>query len=107
MIDVARDAGVSEQTLYNYFPAKEYLIFDQAQDLEERILRVVLDKPKKVPLSVALRRELSRFLEELTSKVGEASGIPDAVMTGPELRRVWIEINARHADSLADALLRS
>lgn len=107
MIDIARDAGVSEQTLYNYFPTKEHLIFDQAQEFEARLLAVVLEKPKKKPLVDALRRESSRFLEELTDAVGKAHGIPDAVATGPELRTVWIEMNARHADALTDALLQS
>jgi len=105
MIDIARAADVAEQTLYNYFPTKEHLVFDQAHELEARILSAVLDKPKKEPLSVALHRGLSRFLEELSETVGKSHGIPDAVVAGPELRRVWIEMNARLADSLTDALL--
>jgi AcrR family transcriptional regulator len=107
MIDIARAADVAEQTLYNYFPTKEHLVFDQAQEFEARILAVVLEKPKKMALAEALRREATKFLDELSDMAGEATGIPNAVATGPELRRVWIEMNAHHADSLTDAFERS
>jgi AcrR family transcriptional regulator len=107
MIDIARAADVAEQTLYNYFPTKEHLVFDQAQEFETRILAVVLEKPKKMPLAEALRREATKFLDELSATAGEATGIPNAVATGPELRRVWVEMNAHHADSLTDVFLKA
>jgi AcrR family transcriptional regulator len=107
MIDIAHAADVAEQTLYNYFPTKEHLVFDQTQELEARILAVVLEKPKKMPLAEALRRGAEKFLDELSGAEGEATGIPNAVATGPDLRRVWIEMNANHADSLTDGLLQT
>ena len=38
MIDIARAADVAEQTLYNYFPTKEHLIFDMDQEFEAESL---------------------------------------------------------------------
>ena len=38
MTQVARAAGVSEQTLYNYFPTKESLVFDLADTFESTML---------------------------------------------------------------------
>src|SRR5215469_8752641 len=70
MIDIARAADVAEQTLYNYFPTKEHLVFDQAQEFEARILAVVLGKPKKMPLAEALRRGAAKFLDELSGTAG-------------------------------------
>ena len=107
MKDIARAADVSEQTLYNYFPSKEHLIFDQQQEFESRILSIVVGKPSGTPLSEALRQGAARFLDELSHAVGKQEAIPDSVITGAELRRVWIEMNARHADSLTDALLQA
>lgn len=107
MRDIADAANVSEQTLYNYFPSKEHLIFDQQQEFEARILNIVVSKADGASLSEALRKGAFQFLDDLTRNVGEATGIPNSVTTGPELRRVWIEMNARHADSLTDALLQA
>lgn len=106
MRDIAIAANVSEQTLYNYFPSKEHLIFDQQQEFESRILDTVIGRTNGVPLSKALRQGAVQFLDDLIRNAGRATGIPSSVATGPELRRVWIEMNARHADSLTEALLK-
>jgi len=107
MRDIAHAADVSEQTLYNYFPTKEHLIFDQQQEFEARILAAVLNKPTDIPISGALQQAAERFLEELGRKVAKTNAIPGSVAVGQDLRRVWIEMNSRHADSLTEALLRA
>lgn len=107
MRDIAIAADVSEQTLYNYFPSKEHLIYDQQQEFEARILSTVTGKPEGVPLSEALRHHAIQFLHDLSRNVGKATGISRDFATGPELRRVWIEMNARHADSLTQTLIES
>jgi AcrR family transcriptional regulator len=106
MVDIARVADVSEQTLYNYFPTKEHLIFDMDQEFEARIIGVVLDRKPGASLAEALRVGVLEFLEELSRSIGKQTGLPTSVVTGPGLRRVWVEMNARHADSLAEALIR-
>jgi hypothetical protein len=83
------------------------LVFDQQQEFEARILAAVLNKPTDIPISGALQQEAERFLEELTRKVAKTNAIPSSVAVGQDLRRVWIEMNARHADSLTEALLRT
>lgn len=107
MRDIALAADVSEQTLYNYFPSKEHLIFDQQQEFEALIVNTVTGKPEGVPLSEALRHRATQFLHDLSQNAGKATGISSEVATGPELRRVWIEMNARHADALTQTLLES
>src|SRR5215831_15955949 len=64
MRDIAHAADVSEQKLYNYFPTKEHLVFDQQQEFEDRILAAVLKKPPDIPISGARQPEAERFLEE-------------------------------------------
>jgi hypothetical protein len=81
-------------TLY-YFPTKEHLVFDQHQEFEARILAVVLTKPTGVLISEVLQQEAERFLQELTRNIGRAKAISHSVTVGPDLRRVWIEMNAR------------
>jgi AcrR family transcriptional regulator len=106
MVDIAQAADVSEQTLYNYFPTKEHLVFDMDRELEARILRVVLDRDPGVSLARALRAGALEFLEDIGRSIGKDTGVPASVATGPELRRVWVEMNARWADALADALIQ-
>jgi AcrR family transcriptional regulator len=106
MVDIAQAADVSEQTLYNYFPTKEHLVFDMDRELEARILRVVLDRDPGVSLARALRAGALEFLEDIGRSIGKDTGVPASVATGPELRRVWVEMNARCADALADALIQ-
>lgn len=43
--DVARAAGVSYQTVYNYFPAKQNLALDRADEIREQYGRVVRGRP--------------------------------------------------------------
>ncbi|MGC2659463.1 MAG: TetR/AcrR family transcriptional regulator, partial [Bryobacteraceae bacterium] len=106
MVDIARAADVSEQTLYNYFPTKEHLIFDLDQEFEARLISIVIDRDPGTSLTEALRAGALEFLTEASRSIGKETGIPASVAHRPELRRVWVEMNARHADSLAGALLR-
>src|ERR1700728_417928 len=39
--DVAAACGVSEKTVYNYFPTKESLIFDRFEDMEADVQRAL------------------------------------------------------------------
>jgi AcrR family transcriptional regulator len=104
MIDIARAADISEQTLYNYFPTKEHLIFDRDREFEEFILGAVRRRPPGQKLADSLRANALLFLNHISPAIGKPSWVPVSVATGPELRRVWLEINARCADSLTDAL---
>jgi AcrR family transcriptional regulator len=39
--DVARDAEVAEQTVYNYFPTKEQLVTDRDEQIQERLTELI------------------------------------------------------------------
>jgi AcrR family transcriptional regulator len=104
MRDIAKAADVAEQTLYNYFPTKEHLVFDLDQEFEQRLVDVVRQRRRGTTIANAVRRAATRFLGELLESMGKPTGIPASVALGAPLRRVWIEQNARAADRLADAL---
>jgi AcrR family transcriptional regulator len=104
MRDIAEAAEVSEQTLYNYFPTKEHLIFDLDQEFEQRLVDVVRRRRSGTTIATAVSREATRFLEDLLKSMGKRTGIPASVALGAALRRVWIDLNARAADRLADTL---
>jgi len=104
MRDIAKAADVAEQTLYNYFPTKEHLVFDRDQEFEQRLVKVVRCRKSGTTIASAVRREAARFLEELLESLGKPTGIPASAAVGAPLRRVWLELNARAADHVADAL---
>ncbi|HMF93427.1 MAG TPA: helix-turn-helix domain-containing protein [Vicinamibacterales bacterium] len=104
MRDIAEAAIVSEQTVYNYFPTKEHLIFDLDQEFEQRLVNVVRRRELGMTIAAAVGREATRFLGDLLKSMDKPTGIPASVALGVALRRVWIDLNARAADRLADAL---
>ena len=104
MRDIAKAADVAEQTVYNYFPTKEHLIFDLDQEFEQRLVDVVRRRRLGTTIAGAVGREATRFLGELLESIDKPMGIPVPVALGAAVRRVWIELNARAADRLADVL---
>ena len=105
MRDIAKAADVAEQTLYNYFPTKEHLVLDLDQEFQERLVNVVRQRRPGMTIAAAVRREATRFLAALVESMDEPTDIPASVALGPALRRVWIELTARAADAVAEALM--
>src|SRR5437667_88503 len=46
--DVAREAEVAEQTLYNYFPTKEQLVTDRDEQIQDRLCSLIRARPPGV-----------------------------------------------------------
>ena len=53
--DVADAAGVSEKTVYNYFPTKESLVFDREEEITARIVDALRSRDPSVSPVEALR----------------------------------------------------
>jgi len=62
MAQIARVAAVSEQTLYNYFPTKESLVFDLADEFEATLVSAVAGRAPDVDPLDAFGRWLEGFL---------------------------------------------
>ena len=65
--EVARAAGVSEGTVFNYFPAKEDLFYNQMEVFEAALVDAVRARPPGEPVVAAFRRfmlERSRGLAD-------------------------------------------
>src|SRR5436190_15994835 len=54
--DVAEAAGVSEKTVFNYFPTKEDLFFDEVDEREAAVLAAVRDRRPGESVPASLRR---------------------------------------------------
>src|SRR5215475_12983315 len=79
MRDIANAADVAEQTLYNYFPTKEHLVFDLDQEFEQRLVDAIRHRRPRTTIARAVGREATRFLGELLESVDKPTGIPASV----------------------------
>ncbi len=94
--EVAAAAGVSEKTVYNYFPTKEALVLDQIEGQVERLVGAVRDRPRGVSpsaaLVAALKQDSKRFYEmvplDQLPRIEEFSAM---VRGTPALRAAWSE----------------
>jgi AcrR family transcriptional regulator len=100
--EVAAAADVSVKTVFNYFPAKEDLFFDSAEDIEQRWMEAVIDRQEGEGLLAGLRR---RSLGRFADYPGGQTAHFRTVLAGSALlqargQQLW----ARHEDAVAGAL---
>ena len=110
--DVAAACGVSEKTVFNYFPVKEALVLDR---LEATVaaLRTDLADPAQTPVQAALRildRELRAMTGWLSSEGDPAAGrhgirrFGDLIRATPALRAYQADMMDRFAAVAAEIL---
>jgi AcrR family transcriptional regulator len=90
------------KTVFNYFPAKEDLFFDRAEEVEQRWLEAVADRaPGESVLAGLRRRSLYRFADHPHGVVGRFRHVMggSATLRGRG-RLMW----AAHEDAIAGAL---
>ena len=56
--EIAEAADISPATLFNYFPAKEALVFDEDRALEDILVRAITARPAGIGLLDALRQAI-------------------------------------------------
>ncbi len=107
--EVAAASGVSEKTVYNYFPTKESLVLDQIQGQVERLIGAVRDRPRGVSpsaaLVAALKEDSRRFYEMIPAdqlpRIEEFSAM---VRGTPALRAAWSEHRHQMVAALTQVL---
>ena len=77
--DVARAAEVSEKTVFNYFPAKEDLVFGRGQARRQQLIHDIRTRAPGTSLVEPFRRQT----EELIDRLGE--GPDEAFVAVPRL----------------------
>jgi AcrR family transcriptional regulator len=104
--DVAREAEVAEQTVYNYFPAKEQLVTDREEQIQDRLCGLIRSRPAAITPAAAIRD----FALESVSGI---RSIPPELWRGelgylaaisPTVHRLALELIDRLATALAAAI---
>src|SRR5882762_7621769 len=65
--DVAREAEVAEQTVYNYFPTKERLVIDRDQLVQDRLCDLIRSRPFLTTPAAAVRDFVLESVEHIRS----------------------------------------
>ncbi len=103
VVQVARAAGVSEGTVFNYFPAKEDLFYDGMEAFETLLVRAIRERsPAESVLSAFQRFVLDSTTrlaaEEITDVVAAAARV---IAESRALQNRERAIVARYTDTLA------
>lgn len=105
--DVASAANVSRQTVFNYFPSKEQMLFDRDAEVEAALLAATRDRPDDASLVDAFRAHTRAFwsrLDSVLSKGPLPHGFWEIVEPSPALRDYLEATFARQARSVARQL---
>lgn len=105
--EIAEKAEVAVTTLFNYFPTKESLVFDEDAELKRMLLEAVAGRAKTVTILEALQ---SHFLSliALENKLMVRKGREDfqkLVKSTPELSRAYRELWNQHERAVVKLIL--
>jgi AcrR family transcriptional regulator len=104
--DVARAAEVAEQTVYNYFPAKEHLVTDRDEQIQDRLVDLIRWRQPATTPAGAIR-------DFVLKSVAGMKTIPPELWRGelgylaaisPAVHRLALEMIDRQAEALAAAI---
>ena len=107
--DVAQAADVSRQTVFNYFPTKEQMLFDREDEIRAALLTLVRDRPDGASLVAAFRGHTRGFWERFGRILhggGETHGFWEIVQASPTLRDYAEASFGRQADDVGTELAR-
>jgi AcrR family transcriptional regulator len=104
--DVAREAEVSEQTVYNYFQTKDQLVTDRAQLVQDELSRLIRTRPPGTTPAAAIRGFVLGSVEGIrripTEQWRGELGFLAAI--SPTVHRLALEMLDRLASTLATVI---
>lgn len=99
--EVADRVGVSEKTIYNYFPTKESLVLDSADETIERVAQALRERRHDESLTQAVVRALKdglpRYEEAPDELVAFLPHFGEMIDSTPALHAAWLEVHNRLA----------
>ena len=104
--DVAREAEVSEQTVYNYFQTKEQLVTDRDQLVQDELRRLIRTRAPGTTPAAAIREFVIDTVEGIRRiPAGQWRGeLGFLAAVSPTVHRLSLEMSDRQASVLAAAI---
>jgi AcrR family transcriptional regulator len=109
--EVAAEVGVSEKTVYNYFPTKESLVFDREDELKQGIRDALTAREPGTSPTDAIVEFIEREVSDLSLVDDEILPLfklfRTMIRTTPALRAAQQELNGKLIDVATEALAES
>lgn len=104
--DVAREAEVAEQTVYNYFPAKEQLVTDRERQVQDRLCDLIRSRRPGVTPAAAIRDFVLGTVAGIRSIPAEQwrGELGYLAAISPAVHRLVLELADRQAAALAEVI---
>jgi AcrR family transcriptional regulator len=106
--EVARRVGVSEKTIYNYFPTKESMVLDTADEMVEGLAAALRARARGESITEAVGRahddEMARFGADADPLADMVPAFFTMIEHTPSLHAAWLELHARFARVACEAL---
>jgi AcrR family transcriptional regulator len=106
--EIAAIVGVSEKTVYNYFPTKESLVFDRADDGVARLAAALREREPGESPTKAMLRALDRDMEDLEDLPDEIhvflALFAEMIATTPALRAALRDLQSRLVEVATEEL---
>src|ERR1700761_2373079 len=104
--DVAREAEVSEQTVYNYFQTKEQLVTDLDQHFQDELDRRIRTRAPGISPAAAIRELVLDAVEGIRRVPPERwrGELGYLAAISPTIHRLALEMSERQATAIAGAI---
>jgi AcrR family transcriptional regulator len=104
--DVAREAEVAEQTVYNYFATKEQLVTDRDDQIQERLGELIRARPPATTPAAAIREFVLAAVAGIRNIAPEMwrGELGYLAAISPTVHRLALELTDRQARALAGAI---
>jgi AcrR family transcriptional regulator len=106
--EIARQADVSEQTVFNYFPSKEDLVYSGLETFEEQLLARIRERPRGQTLIAAFGEFILEPRGFLAAKdeaaARELIAVTRMIAASSALRAREQQIFSRYTDALAQLI---
>ena len=100
--EVAEAAGVSEKTVFNYFPTKEDLFYDEAPARAAALVAAIREREPEVSVLEALRRQNLASCRRMSSPAFAV--FARIIEESPALAAKELEVMAQLTETLAGAI---
>ncbi len=104
--DVAREAEVSEQTVYNYFRTKEQLVIDRDQQVQDQLSELIRARAPGVSAAAAIRDLVLASVDGIPNIPPDSwrGELGHLAFISPAIHRLSLEMTDRQADVIAAAI---
>ena len=104
--DIAREAEVSEQTVYNYFPSKEQLVIDRDQQVQDQMSELIRARAPGASAAAAIRDYVLASVDAIPTISPEIwrGELGYLALMSPTVHRLSLEMTDGQAGAIADAI---